>query len=661
MAAATKTNGASSPRFSFRPSAGFLQALAALLALWHAVLAVTATAEKSVTADEIGHLTAGQAYNTRADYRLQPENGNLPQRWAALPATWQKVPLPAPSHPAWQAGDVWNYGHAFFYEEGNSTDEILFLSRAMIALFSAATGLLVFFWSRALFGWRGAFLSLALYAFCPAFLAHGALATSDVVMTFFFLASMGVWWRHLEKPGALWAAVSAVTFGLAFVAKFSAVLLPLMMVLAAAGWLIGERNRTGIAPASLRLARTAAVHVVAGWAIIWLFYGFRFAAFAPDDLFPAKFYHGWDSLGADLGWPKPIIWTLKAWHLLPEAWLYGFTFVLQFSHARGAFLNGDHRLTGWVSFFPIAFLIKTTLPLLLLWMGGAIGVARQAMSRSGKSVGMRLRPLTPLAALFAVYGASSLLSHLNIGHRHILPIYPVLFIGAGWCARGFDFRRPFTVVALVGLLAWHVGESWWVRPHYLAYFNEAAGGPREGWKHLVDSSLDWGQDLPGLATWLKKNNPEEKTPVFLAYFGTGEPDYENIAAIRLQTLPDFGRSHPRHALTAGIYAVSATLLQQVYSETPNWTLDQEKVFQALRQLEPELLANSTASAETTQLWKRYERLRFSRLCAYLQVRGPDAEVGYSILIYHLSPAEIQNATAGSLADWKNAIEAAARK
>ena len=104
-----------------------------------------------------------------------------------------------------------------------------------IALVSAATALIVFFWSRALFGWRGGFLSLALFVFCPAFLAHGALATSDVVMTFCFVASVGAWWRHLQAPGFRWAAISAVTLGVAFVAKFSAVLLPPMLALTGLG------------------------------------------------------------------------------------------------------------------------------------------------------------------------------------------------------------------------------------------------------------------------------------------------------------------------------------------------------------------------------------------------------------------------------------------
>ena len=102
------------PRSAASPSHGFLITLAVILAVLHAVLAVTATTDKSMTADEIAHLTAGQAYNTRADYRLQPENGNLPQRLSALPMTIAAVPLPPVSLETWRTADVEIWTHVLF-------------------------------------------------------------------------------------------------------------------------------------------------------------------------------------------------------------------------------------------------------------------------------------------------------------------------------------------------------------------------------------------------------------------------------------------------------------------------------------------------------------------------------------------------------------------
>ncbi len=650
-----------------QPSAAFLTTLAVLLALLHAILAVTATADKSMTSDEIAHLAAGHAYNTLGDFRLQPENGNLPQRLAALPMALAGVPPPTTTTEAWRTADVWNHGHTFFYRQGRSTDEWLWLGRAMIALVSAATGLIVFFWSRALFGWRGAFLSLALFAFCPAFLAHGALATSDVTMTFFFVASVGAWWRHLVNPGPWWAALSSVALGLAFVAKFSAVLLPPMLALIGAVWAAGEARTGGWRVPLLRLARTTLVHAIATWAIIWVFYGFRFGAFAPELAADANFNHGWQWILPGMGATGTVIVALRDWHVLPEAWLYGLTFVLQFSKARGAFMAGDYGVTGWVTFFPYAFAIKTTLPLLLLLTGGAITGGFAATKRKFSA----LRPLLPLAVLFAVYWGTSLLSHLNIGHRHILPTYPVLFIAAGWLGRWLDVRRPIALACVAGLALWHAGESLRARPHYLAYFNQLVGGSENGWRHLVDSSLDWGQDLPGLKRWLDTHSRGER--VFLSYFGTGDPAYEGIAATMLPVLPEVGAPRRWHALTPGAYAIGATMLQHVYSKVRgDWTLELEREYQQLRATEPELLAFQDNPARRAELlrdvpaekwaaaWQRYEQLRFARLCHYLRARAAEATIGHTIRIYRLTADELRAAVGGDLRAWSALIQRSAQ-
>lgn len=662
------SNLGSVPRLVRPPSPAFLTTLAVLLAAWHAVMAVTATADKCMTSDEIAHLTAGLAYNTRGDYRLQPENGNLPQRLAALPMTLAGDPLPPVTLEIWKTADVWAYGRLFFFRGSLPADERLFLGRALIALVSAATGLLIFCWSRALFGWGGGFFSLGLFAFCPTFLAHGALATSDVTMTFFFVAAAGAWWRHLTRPGATAAVISAVLFGLSFVAKFSAVLLLPILALCGIVWAGSRAGTHGWRGPLLRLARTALFHGAVAWVMIWSFYGFRFSAFAPELAEGATFNHGWGWLLTGIGWPARVIWWLKEWHLLPEAWLHGLAFVLQFSRARGAFMSGEYSITGWVLFFPWAFLIKTPLPFLGLVLAGVVAALRRILARPAATVGRKLLPLTPLAALFLVYGTTSLLSHLNIGHRHILPLYPVLFIAAGWLPRGLEGRRALPAVFLAILLLGQIGESWRNRPHYLAYFNQLVGGSAGGWRHLVDSSLDWGQDLPGLKTWLAAHARGER--IYLSYFGTGDSQYEGIAATALPTIPNV---EPRrwHALEPGVYAISATMLQHVYSDLRGpWTLAQEREFQQLRPLEPELLAYQDSPDKRAALlreipeknwttaWKRYEALRFARLCHYLRVRRPDDAVGHSILIFRLDAAEIAAATGGAIDDWRRAIERA---
>ncbi len=649
----------------------FLYALAGLIALAHALFALTAAAEKSMTADEIAYLVAGHTYNTRGDFRFHPENGILPQRLVGLPLTLAGVPLP--DYPdLWAKADIWTYGHRFFYRHGLPADFYLFAGRGVVALFSAALGFLVFCWAKSLHGWRGGFLALGLYAACPAFLAHGALATSDVVMAFFFLAALGAWWRHLARPGPAAAAISALVFGTACVAKFSAVLLlPMMAICAVAWWLAlprADRSR-GL----FRLAGSGALHAIAAAAIIWLCYGARFSAFAPGET-GAGFYRGdWNWILEDLGLPGLVVATLRDLRALPEAFLYGFAFVLQFSRERAAFFAGEYGTTGWLGFFPFAFLVKTTLPLLGLFALAAFATVarlRRLARTSGRAaLWAAFQPWVPLVALVVVYGITSLLSHLNIGHRHLLPIYPALFIGAGSLAAWLTRARPWAAAGILALGAAHVAVAASNRPHHLAFFNSLVGGPAQGWRYLVDSSLDWGQDLAGLARWLRTAAPGE--PAYVAYFGAGDPAYEGIRATLLPGLPNVGEPKPARALGPGVYAVSATLLQQVYSDLRGpWTAAAEQEFLRLRANEAAMLRQlnpgpprrdpaapaAAAFAATEVAWKRYELLRFARLAHYLRVRGPDTSIGGSILVFRVDRTELDAALGGSIADWQRLLE-----
>lgn len=646
--------------------------LVAVLLVAHWTLAVAATRGKTTTYDEIAHLPAGYAYWTLGDYRLNPENGILPQRLGALPLLGRALHFPEPSGPDWEKSNVWSIGRRFFFELGNDLDAMLLSARATMASLSVLTGLVVFLWARRLHGAAGGLVALTLFAFCPTFLAHGPLVTSDAATALLLtLAVASTWWLlHGISPARV--LCTGLAWGGLALAKFSAPLLaPIAALLVAVR--LSRRDalplRLGVRATAVcgRLRQAAALGgafvcaAAIAFLLLWAAYGFRYAAFAQPDAH-AELLPGWDWVAEhqmrETRLPIAVVERARAWKLLPEAYLYGFSHSFLRAQARSAFLDGDYRNTGWWQFFPYAFAVKTPLATLGVWLVACAAFASSAWAARGRwsAVGRALYRTAPLWAIVLVYGAACLTSRLNIGHRHLLPLYPALFVLAG-AAIGAGAWRPVRRAAVVGLLALLVAESLAVYPHYLAFFNAAAGGPRRGYRHLVDSSLDWGQDLPGLRDWLDAQRlaGSSPSPVYLSYFGSGSPAYYGIDAT---LLPQGRDPWPIAPLRGGVYCISATNLQGVYlrdAPGPAWTpLYEQRYQQAAARIGQLQATRDDPSAfrrlvarEGEAYWARlarsYGNLRAGRLFAHLRQREPDASVGHSILIYRLDDAEVERA------------------
>ena len=333
--------------------------------------------------------------------------------------------------------------------------------------------------------------------------------------------------------------------------------------------------------------------------------------------------------------------------LLPEAYLYGLAFTDRFSRNRLAFFAGEFRESGWREFFPAAFLLKTTLPTLA---AGALALlALTRLARRRRSVLYRLAPLVVFAV---VYGGFAISSSLNIGHRHLLPLYPVLYIAAG-AAVHFSLSRVARA-ALLALVLWQGVEAWRVHPHYLTYFNQIAGGPAKGHRFLVDSSLDWGQGLPDLARWLETNAGHPR--VYLSYFGSDEPARFGLRAIRIGDVYfDYAPTRVLlPTLEPGLYCVSATMLRRVYTQVRGpWSESYERAYRDMQRWLADQPPGASArrgpdgrelsSDEWQELLVRFEQLRFGRLCRYLERRAPDAIVANSILVYRLDADELARA------------------
>lgn len=681
-------------------------AVAGLLTVYY-VLAVSAASRKSMTFDEMAHLTAGYTYWAFDDYRLHPENGNLPQRLGALPSVLGRASFPTLDQRAWTSSNVYAIGDQFLYSSGNDADTLLRRSRAVMALVGVALGALIYAWARRLVSPAGAWVSLLLFAFSPTFLAHGPLVTSDMAAALFFTAAAGAIWVALHRMTPMTVLGAAALLGGAFLSKLSApILIPVAVVMTLVRLIDGRpltvRVRGGSREFTNRAHQVAIIisaAVIVGlftWMLIWASFGFRYVAFAAATTGKDAF------LGQISTQPGATGWALSAarrLHLLPEAYLYGSALTVQFAAERAAFLNGEFSTTGWWWYFPYAFAVKTTIPGMIVGLLALAALLHRLRHADAGDTWRRraaagLYAGTPLLALVAVYGIFALTTNLNIGHRHLLPIYPSLCILAGGAAfwlqaavRGPQSaprrpkaagrspqaagRRPVSGprtagggarrlmgIATVAVLAWHVAESVTIRPDYLAYFNQLAGGPSEGYRHLADSSLDWGQDLPALKLWLDRERLQRPGAgnVYLSYFGTARPDYYGIKAIPLAGFIDRRPPQPPDPLRGGVYCISATVLDVIGpsfykpQDEGNYQAALQNLIAFARASETEAswsaLLRQTGEQYWHDLFKQFDQLRTGRLVAFLRSRQPDAMVGYSILIYRLTDADVALAVGG---------------
>jgi hypothetical protein len=411
------------------------------------------------------------------------------------------------------------------------------------------------------------------------------------------------------------------------------------------------------------------LHAFCGWVAIWAHYDFRFLA-SPNPADPGivfKFNPLIDPV--DPAAQGFLDWSRDT-HFLPQGFIAGVRYILRTNDSRDSFMNGQWTDGGWLGFFPYAMWAKTP-PLLLFLLVFGLGGWWRAVRAQRRSSPTQAPPATtvslpsaydaaPFSILIVVYFAAAIMQNMDIGHRHILPIYPAIYVLAGGSAAvvwslGAKWARVLIAVLLGGMAV----ESVALYPNYLAYFSPLAGGPAHGYEHLVDSSLDWGMDLPGLKQWLDRHNPGGLEPVFLAYFGTDSPDYYGIKCKELPGVPDWQSRSP-FPLATGVYAISATLFQSLYTTTHGpWNQQYEQDYQvdlkAMQTYEETsddpaaraVLNDARPPGYWDKIYRDFDALRFARLCAWLRHnRPPDDNVGYSILIWHLDLPTLDAALLG---------------
>jgi hypothetical protein len=491
----------------------------------------------SQTFDEAAYIAAGYSCITRGDFRLDIEHPPLSKELIGL-ALFLRHRIPFDPKPElWASADEWTIGRDFLYHSPISGEEILRTSRWPSLILGAALVGLLGWWAFRLWGALPAMLAGGLAAFDPNLIAHGGLATNDITLTFFLFLTIYFFWEYQRQPSVALLVAVGIAAGLTLATKFTGLVVLVLIgllffvpALAANGW---NKSKLGdhwkeVRPAFFRIG------LIAFLVLVVLYFGYGF-----------------------------------------PAWAQGFRYQLARAEAGDPhfYFMGQISSHGSLAYFPMASLIKTPVPTLLMILASLI------LWRWGAPLDLRTAAFLLLPA--ALYFAAMVATRINLGLRYLLPAYPFLFVLASRLGT-LEFASSFgTMLARIGsvaAVALTAVSSLLIAPHQLAYFNELIGGPTHGYRYLSDSNLDWGQDLKGLKSFMD----QEGVPViYLSYFGTAEPAGWGI---RYQFLPGWVENmqnpdlNERVPLTGRqLLAISVVNLQGIYFDQNHnrygWLLD----------------------------------------------------------------------------------------
>ncbi|MEB2285333.1 MAG: hypothetical protein B6D46_14590 [Polyangiaceae bacterium UTPRO1] len=472
--------------------------LVGLLLAFLGVNALVVARTDTPTVDEFVYLPAGHYHLVTGDLTFDPTNPPLLKMVMALPLLAMDVR--ADLDPRWRDNRTgwgpWVYGTRFMEMNRRRYLDAFFAARTTTIVIAVATGALLWWWTRSAATPSAALAALFLWCTQPTVIAHGALATLDMGATALVFAAFFALARLAATAERSWAAIAGALFGLGVAGKgVTLIFAPLAPLLLAAGWGGWDRARL------LAFADGLVVLALAAWIALLTVYRFS-------------------------GFP------------LPAPVLEGIRFQVNASSVGEfpAFLNGQWSQTGWWYYFLEALAVKTPLPTLMVVVAGFATAVRR---RARADLWFVVPPLLLLYVLSLHFGK-------NYGVRYLLPALPFFFVVAGRGVEAMLHDRRATVV--VGALAlWQLAACVTTAPYHLAYFNELAGSADHHRRLLLDSNLDWGQDLGRLQTWLAARGADR---VALAYFGHVDPGLYGLE----WTLPPAAPAPGRYVVSANYLA-----------------------------------------------------------------------------------------------------------
>ena len=501
----------------------------------------------SGTVDEVAHIPAGYSYVEHQDFRLNPEHPPLAKALAGMPLALAGI-NDIKADWSWEQINQWESGWYLLYEAGNDPAYILLLSRLPMMALMLLLGLVVFFMAKKYFGTKVALFALALYAFYPEMIGHGHLVTTDIAAALGYVIAVWAFSNALVKKSLKTMLIAALAFGVAQLLKFSSFLLfgIFLILIVGKAW----QDKTKEANFWVQLWKHFKTYFwvcLLSLIVVWIVYIPFVLNTTPevehkviemnltqraDTLAFRNFLHLFEN--------NLVLRALG--HYLLGVMLV----VARVAGGNAVFIMGQLSDKSIAWFFPVAYLIKTpiTILILLVWSIVTFIVFRNKNKKESWADWVILTPLV-------VYWLFTLQGSLNIGIRHLIPTVPfaILFI-AKQMHRYIGEQEKFNLQAIVvwtlaGLMAISTIAYF---PSYIAYFNEAV--PRsERYKYMTDSSLDWGQDLLRLKKYVDEENIET---IKVDYFGGSVPEHY---------MPQAVEWHSSYGPTTGYLAISATYYQ----------------------------------------------------------------------------------------------------
>ena len=604
----TASRDAEQPRW-FGPDARWFWPSVVACLIVQALLAVDCARSWTPTHDEFWHLPIGLRMWTSGKLDDDVINPPLVRMWAAIPlALGGAHPGDAGAKP-----DVGDIGDAFW--AANSDVRFWFLcGRLMIIPLATLTGLILALWGRAWYGERAAFLSVLLFSCCPTMIANAAIVTHDLPLATAWIATLFALVRFAERPSWRGALLFGAVLGVAQLTKLTAVLLgPVCVVV----WFVlrwpvvrGEGNaslttptrsvsedargiiaksssltqRVGVASRAERsvLAQQWLAAIIVALLVINASYLFRGTGTALKDVPFAS--------GRMVAAQRALAIVGRCPVPLPRDYIAAFDrLALDLERKHPVYLDGEWRDRPFARYYAAALSYKLPLSALVLIL---VASATLAWPRPNSLDRRRAVCLLIAVAILPVLASGSA---NQIGIRYVLPTLPLLHLFAGQAARWLSESRRRVVWLIVWTATLTAPLALRFHPHHLAYFNVLAGGPSRGGWHLVDSNIDWGQDLHALKSFMDERQLHE---IGLAYFGTVVPARIGINATPL----------PSRFPQPGWYAVSVNFVHG----RPHALRDQ--------------------NGDRTQVGIGE--------FGYFRFFEPVARIGYSIDVYHLTDRDI---------------------